>query len=182
MACCRANACLRQPAAAAGSPRRSAIGANCSSAEYRNQPSQTLSPRPATPTRFMPSFQSPVPNSGRPCEPMARLESRPRTQCSNSEAAPGGFRGGQGFLAVRRQRTACEERHLLVQHREILGDLQVVGDHEGEPDAVIRNPRFHALARGRQPPMLNIARLELARRGAQDMLARDRRLGDAQAP
>ena len=32
----------------------------------RNQPSHTLSPRPAWPTRFIPSFQSPEPMSGKP--------------------------------------------------------------------------------------------------------------------
>ena len=48
----------------------------------RNQPSQTLSPCPRAPTRFMPSFQSPVPISGRPCAPVARLTSIARTQCS----------------------------------------------------------------------------------------------------
>src|SRR3546814_1110317 len=45
-------------------------------------PSQTLSPRPPSPTRFMPSFQSPVPISGRP-RPPNRSSARcsPRTQC-----------------------------------------------------------------------------------------------------
>ena len=33
---------------------------------YSNQPSQTLSPVPPSPTRFIPSFQSPVPIKGRP--------------------------------------------------------------------------------------------------------------------
>ncbi len=59
-------------------PRRwaqSAVKVAC-----RNQPSQTLSPRPWMPTRFMPSFQSPVPNSGRPCAPTLKLESSARTQ------------------------------------------------------------------------------------------------------
>ena len=35
----------------------------------KNQPFQTLSPLPPAPTLFMPSFQSPVPISGRPCGP-----------------------------------------------------------------------------------------------------------------
>ena len=49
----------------------------------RNQPSQTLSPLPSSPTRFMPSFQSPPRISGRPLAPV-RLTARSsaRTQCS----------------------------------------------------------------------------------------------------
>ena len=41
----------------------------------RNQPSQTLSPLPSSPTRFMPSFQSPPRISGRPLAPV-RLMAR----------------------------------------------------------------------------------------------------------
>src|SRR5216684_8516718 len=44
-----------------------------------------LSPWPASPTRFIPSFQSPEPISGRPWLPTARLRSRARAQCSYSE-------------------------------------------------------------------------------------------------
>ena len=51
-----------------------------------NHPSQTLSPRPPAPTRFIPSFQSPVPISGRPCAPVGRLSAIARTQCSYTDA------------------------------------------------------------------------------------------------
>jgi hypothetical protein len=52
-----------------------------------SQPSQTLSPLPPAPTRFMPSFQSPPPISGSPCSPVSAMQpSIPRAQCSNSEA------------------------------------------------------------------------------------------------
>ena len=47
-----------------------------------NQASQTLSPLPPAPTRFMPSFQSPWPISGRPWAPRWSTRSRPRRQCS----------------------------------------------------------------------------------------------------
>ena len=63
---------------------------------------------PPTPTRFMPSFQSPVPNSGSPCEPMARLESSARTQCSYR--AP----------AVRRGPERCEQLQLPGGERSAL--------------------------------------------------------------
>jgi hypothetical protein len=46
-----------------------ANAANCCSTSQKKKPSQTLSPRPWWPTSFMPSFQSPVPISGRPCAP-----------------------------------------------------------------------------------------------------------------
>ena len=51
-----------------GSHRRalSTNGRNRSSTTRRNQASQTLSPCPSTPTRFMPSFQSPQPINGKP--------------------------------------------------------------------------------------------------------------------
>ena len=52
----------------------------------RNQPNQTLSPRPSWPTRFMPSFQSPAPIKGRPWLPTSRLQSKARAQCSYSVA------------------------------------------------------------------------------------------------
>ena len=48
----------------------------------RNQASQTLSPLPSTPTRFMPSFQSPMPMSGRPCAPVVHAFRSARRQCS----------------------------------------------------------------------------------------------------
>ncbi len=56
--------CARSPRS-----RPSHSGANSFSTTTRNQPSQTLSPRPSWPTRFMPSFQSPEPISGRPWAP-----------------------------------------------------------------------------------------------------------------
>ena len=76
---CRAAS---QRLARSPSPRASAKGAKRSTALHRNQASQTDSPRPSWPTRFMPSFQSPVPISGRPCRPVARLLSIARAPCS----------------------------------------------------------------------------------------------------
>ena len=72
--------------ARASSRRISANGANAWSVVWRNHPSQTLSPLPASPTRFMPSFQSPDPNSGMPWTPTARLWSSARAQCSKRVA------------------------------------------------------------------------------------------------
>ena len=66
----RSRAASRSHASAnAASPRSRASGAKRFSTAIRKKASQTLSPRPPAPTRFMPSFQSPVPISGRPCAP-----------------------------------------------------------------------------------------------------------------
>ena len=54
--------------------------------------------------------------------------------------------------------------------------LDIVRDGVGEPDPVVGDPRAHALTRMRQPPMLHVALDELPRRGAQQVLARHRRL------
>lgn len=80
------SACARQSAARA-SPRPSASGAKRATVRISSQPSHTLSPCPSAPTRFMPSFQSPVPMSGSPCRPVSSMHwSNARAQCSNSEA------------------------------------------------------------------------------------------------
>jgi hypothetical protein len=47
-------------------PRASQSGANSLRTTWRKKPTQELSPRPSRPTRFMPSFQSPLPMMGRP--------------------------------------------------------------------------------------------------------------------
>ncbi len=70
---------------------------------HRNHPSQTLSPRPSMPTRFIPSFQSPAPMRGSPwvpCRhralerPSAVFEKRRRSPTSRNarsgRARPGG--------------------------------------------------------------------------------------------
>src|SRR2546422_5353551 len=57
------------------SPRASASLAHSDRIGWRNQASQTLSPFPSAPTRFIPSFQSPVPISGKPWLPTDRLRS-----------------------------------------------------------------------------------------------------------
>ena len=61
------------------------MSANGRRIETRNQASQTLSPLPPPPTRFIPSFQSPVPMSGRPWAPVAMLMAIARRQCSYNE-------------------------------------------------------------------------------------------------
>jgi len=56
---------------------------------------------------------------------------------------------------------------LVVEDCEIARDLDVMGGGVRQPDPVIGDPRANALARRRQPPMLNVALDELPRRRAQ---------------
>ena len=58
----------------------------------------------------------------------------------------------------------------------VSGRIDVVRDGIGQPRAIVRNAGSHTLARMRQPPMLDIALDELARGGAQQMLAREQGL------
>ena len=68
--------------ARAVSPRFLQTGSNALAASSSSQPTTTLSP-PSQPTASMPSFQSPVPISGRPCAPRSSNESSTaRQQCS----------------------------------------------------------------------------------------------------
>ena len=130
----------------------------------------------------MPSFQSPVPISGRPCAPVARLRSRPRAQCSNSGARLVGLAGLEVEIVLAlAQRRPIEEGHRLVEDRGIAGGLDIVRGDGGEPRAVVGDARAHALARDREPPMLDVALDELSRRRAQDVGARQRRHRHAQA-
>ena len=61
----------RKLVAAAWSPRsRGVFGKGLQRLHQEPGPGQTLSPRPSTPTRFIPSFQSPIPIRGRPWGPV----------------------------------------------------------------------------------------------------------------
>ena len=68
---------------------------------------------PSSPTRFMPSFQSPVPISGRPCAPDQRgSRSSARAQCSNSDAVSSATLGWKKrSCSPGAQRRALEEGH-----------------------------------------------------------------------
>ena len=125
---------------------------------------------PSMPTRFMPSFQSPLPNNGRPWEPSRQPWSIARRQCSQSGAVwaetagtnrrscSSGFRGSpsrNGDFFVQNSGVACH------------GD--VVRDHERQPQQIVGAERAHAHAGFRMPPMLHVAFDELARGGTQNV-------------
>ena len=74
------------------------------------------------------------------------------------------------------ERLALEKRNCLVEDGDIRGGVDVVGDRERQPRAIVGDPGAHALAGMRQPPMLHVAFGELPRRRAQQMLARQQRL------
>ena len=128
------------------------------SAACRNQASQTLSPRPAAPTRFMPSFQSPVPNSGSPCEPILKLESSASAQCSyRAGFAAVGFGAAKSSCCPGCERSALEEGNRLLEQGEVLGHFEIVGDHVRQPDPIVGNARLDALIGDREPPVLDVA-------------------------
>ena len=64
---------------------RSSVGRRGQTSQERwpgTSPAKRSRPRPLLPTAFMPSFQSPVPIRGSPCEPNFRETSTARTQWS----------------------------------------------------------------------------------------------------
>ena len=75
-----------QVSARARSPRAFGPPRELPEGRMQEPPKPHALPRPSGPTRFRPSFQSPVPIRGRPCAPIARLRSSARAQCSNSVA------------------------------------------------------------------------------------------------
>ena len=89
-----------------------------------------------------------------------------------------GHRLEEGVVLAGLQGRALEKRHDLVEHRGVAGGRDIGGGGEGEPDAIVGDPRAHALAGMRQPPMLDIAFDELPAGGAQQM-ARASRPGRA---
>ena len=82
--------CARKPTADRRvAARVRVLARSARSVTMRNQASHTLSPRPSTPTRFMPSFQSPMPISGRPCAPVVHaLAQRAQAVLVHARRAP----------------------------------------------------------------------------------------------
>ena len=80
--------------------------------------------------------------------------------------------GEERLVLMFLQDRAFEEGHHLLQHGDVSGGLDVVGDDEAEPDAVVRDAGADAAAGFGQPPVLHVAFAELPRGGAQDLRAR----------
>ena len=160
----------RSPAPVGGQ-RRIALSchprANESTTAQRNQASQTLSPRPSMPTRFMPSFQSPLPNSGSPCAPSlpgvldARGGSVPTAgRCAAETAGTNRRSCSLRLRAARLPGTRRARPELPVSPVT----FDVMRDHEGQPQQIVGAERAHAHAGFGMPPMLHVAFVELARR------------------
>ena len=124
----------------------------------------------------MPSFQSPVPISGRPCAPTreaaverARAVLEERARCSSET------RGCEVRLVLASARAARPSRNGTASSSTAASpvDLEVVRDGVGQPEQVVGDARAHAAARRRVPPVLHVALDELPRRGAQEVLARE---------
>ena len=131
----------------------------------KNQPFQTLSPLPRAPTLFMPSFQSPVPISGRPCAPelVAVLQGAdavfvdgPRLLAHPRQAVV--------LLLVGTQHRRLQEGHSLVEEGSVAGHGDVVVDDERQEVQVVGDAGADAAAGRRVPPVLYVAFLELPAR------------------
>ena len=82
-----------------------------------------------------------------------------------------------GFLVRRATGAAVEEGNALVQHAGVAGRADVAADGQGQPEVVVGEVRAHAAARRRMPPVLHVPFAELARGGAEQVLAEQPRLG-----
>jgi hypothetical protein len=71
---------------------------------------------------------------------------------------------------------AVKEVYRFVEDAGVARRLYIVSDRIRQPDSIVGDARANSLTRGRQPPMLHVAGDELARRRANQMLARNRRL------
>ena len=75
------------------------------------------------------------------------------------------------FQLPRLELGCLQERHLHVQHGAITRGGHVMGPRVGQPQHVVGAPRAHAAARVRVPPVLHVAREELAGGAAEQVLA-----------
>ena len=139
-------------------------------AACRNEAIDTLSPFLSLPTRFMPSFQSPLPNSGRPWSLWTRLTSMARAQCSNRVPLWVLAVGVKKLSIWPSVSLAPQERRCPRRAREIGSYRDVVCGGIGQLQAIVDDARTYAAPR-RQPPVLHVAFGKLARRSAQDVLA-----------
>src|SRR5208282_6412008 len=71
-----------------------------------------------------------------------------------------------------------KERQRFIEDAGVSRHLYIMSDRERQPDAIVGDARANSLPRGRQPPMLHVTGDELPRRGADQLLPRQRRLGD----
>src|ERR1700686_2495253 len=84
------------------------------------------------------------------------------------------------ILLIRCESHAIEKRDLLVEGSNITRHRHILYGGVRQPEQVVRNTRTNALARRRQPPVLNVALGKLPCGCAQQMIARQLRLRQAE--
>src|SRR5437016_3249907 len=62
-----------------------------------------------------------------------------------------------------------QKRHSLVEEGAVSSRADVVRDHQRQPEKIVGKARAHPTTRGRMPPVLHVAFLELPAGGAQDL-------------
>ena len=101
-----------------------------------------------------------------------------RAQCSKSEPdSRGALRLEVGVRLVGLELGSLDERDALLEDRGVVGDREVAVDRVRQPEAIVGDPGAHAAPCRWMPPVLDVPLGELARRGAQDVLARQLRSG-----
>ena len=85
-----------------------------------------------------------------------------------------------GFVLVRVQLTAFEERDLFVEDGVVAGCADVRQRREDEPETIVGDPGAHALSAGLVPPMLNVPFDELPGCRVQKVCACGVRRGEEQ--
>ena len=165
------SALSRHLRARSASPRDSATPAKPLRFGIRNQASQPLSPLPSCPTRFMPSFQSPEPISGKSVGPgfQAAIEG-PGAMFVHAGGLFRNLRLEIGILAALGYLRSFQEGRQLFQHALVSGDFQVMQHRIGQPHPVVGEMRAHAPSRRRMPPMLHVPLRELPRGSPHDLL------------
>ena len=124
----------------------------------------------------MPSFQSPEPNQRQAVAADRKTEIESARAVFVQRAVLFGDRRQKiRFIFAGAESGTVEKWNHLVENAEIAGDLDIMSGGKRQPYAVVGDSSAHPLARRRKPPMLNVARGELARGGAQQMLSRDGR-------
>ena len=137
-----------------------------------NHPFQTLSPFPSAPTLFIPSFQSPVPISGKPWAQLQAVFQRPVAVFVHASVIRAYLGQPVVFLLVRTENRRVQEGHLLVENGRVARNADVMCNDQWQEEEIVGDARADAAARGRMPPVLHVAFLELPRRRAQDLCAR----------
>ncbi len=92
------------------------------------------------PTRFMPSFQSPVPISGRPCAPDARDSDRSRARSARRACRAGRRCAARSTIRAVRRRAPAPSMNgdLLVENAVSPVTLEIVLGDIGQPEQIVR--------------------------------------------